>query len=303
MKFIVPVPITAATLTASNIAESVTGTPATDVVGVTTITPPVWSSTATYAIGDYCILTSTHKIYQCQVACTGSQPDLNLTGTLPKWEEISSTNRWRMFDAFGSTQSQKNDNIDVAITLSTPIDTIALIGLSGVSAIAITVNNAIGDAAVDTVITVTNKTDYIFSGFAQTFAGDSLNIVLIGATPATLVKISKLEIGNAFELGDINYGSTVGIIDYSLKKTDPWGNTTLTKRPFTKRITAKLIINNANLDVVNKRLSAFRATPVVWIGKDNLYTSLIVYGFYRDFDINISYPMESDCLLSIEGFN
>ena len=298
MKFIVPVPITAATLTASNIAESVTGTPATDVVGVTTITPPVWSSTATYAKNDYCILTSTHKIYQCQVACTGSQPDLNLT----KWEEISSTNRWRMFDAFGSTKSQKTDNIDVLITLSTPIDTIALIGLSGVDYILVSVINWVGDTSFETNITVTNKTDYIFSGFAQTFAGDILNITLV-SNFATLVQIGKLEIGNAFELGDINYGSTMGIIDYSLKKTDPWGNTTLTKRPFTKRITAKLIINNANLDVVYKRLSAFRATPVVWIGKDNLYTPLIVYGFYRDFDINISYPMQSDCSLSIEGFN
>jgi len=303
MKFIVPMPITAAMLTASNIAESVTGTPATDVVGVTTITPPVWSSTVTYAIDDYCILTSTHKIYQCQVACTGSQPDLNLTGTTPKWEEISSTNRWRMFDAFGSTKSQKNDNINVSITLSTPIDTIAFIGLSSVNAIAISVRNAIGDASVDTVITVTNKTDYIFSGFAQTFAGDMLNITLVGATYATLVQIGKLELGNAFELGDINYGSTVGIIDYSLKETDRWGNTTLTKKAFTKRITAKLIINNASLNVVDKRLSAFRATPVVWIGKDNLYTALIVYGFYRDFDINISYPMQSDCSLTIEGFN
>ena len=63
------------------------------------------------------------------------------------------------------------------------------------------------------------------------------------------------------------------------------------------------MIDKARLDAVESALSAYRATPLVWIGNDNLYTALIVYGFYRDFDINISYPAQSDCSLSIEGFN
>ena len=310
MKFIAPVPIVSAMLISSNIAESVLGTPATEYVGSATITPAVWSSTTSYAIGDYCVRTSTHKIYQSKIASNlNKTPESSLTGTTPAWTEISSTNRWKMFDAFGSTQSIKNnatgtdDSISIEVALTKSIDTIAFVGLSGVGFIIISIVSSAGDIVFESVVSVSGKTDYIAAGFAQTIDGDSLVIDLMPTTPTTTIKIAKLEVGKSVEIGGINYGSSVGIVDYSTKNTDPWGNTTLVKRAFTKRITAKLIIDNSRLDTVASQLAAYRSEPVVWVGNDNLYTSLIVYGFYRDFDINISYPKESDCSLNIEGFN
>ena len=310
MKFIVPVPITSAMLVSSNIPESISGTPATEYVGSATITPAIWSSSTSYAIGDYCVRTSTHKIYQSNIASNlNHTPESSLTGTTPAWKEISSTNRWKMFDAFGSTQSIQSNtvvhdkNIDVDIQLSDSIDTIALIGLSGCRSVYLSVVNSLGDTYNEQTISITNKTDYVIRLNQTTNPGDTLWLSLVPSTPATTIKIAKMEIGMAFELGDINYGSSVGIIDYSKKNTDEWGNTILIKRAFTKKITAKIVIDKARLDAVESALSAYRATPLVWIGNDNLYTALIVYGFYRDFDINISYPAQSDCSLSIEGFN
>ena len=50
-------------------------------------------------------------------------------------------------------------------------------------------------------------------------------------------------------------------------------------------------------------LADYRATPLVWIGSENAYQSLIVFGYYKDFEIDIAFPTVSYCTLSIEGMN
>jgi len=162
------------------------------------------------------------------------------------------------------------------------------------------INNQ-GYSTYDVRPSTVNKTDFVFTDVVA--AGWSTVIVTMEKSASNaIVKCGKLEIGNWVELGDINYGSSVGMIDYSTKNTDPWGNTTIVKRPFAKRISAKLTVLSSRLDYIDWLLTTYRSTPLVWIGTENIYTLLIVYGFYRDFDINISHPMDSDCSLTIEGF-
>ena len=47
-------------------------------------------------------------------------------------------------------------------------------------------------------------------------------------------------------------------------------------------------------------VAALRATPVLWIGSES-FESLTVYGFYKEFSIDIAYPTVSYCSLTIEG--
>ena len=47
-------------------------------------------------------------------------------------------------------------------------------------------------------------------------------------------------------------------------------------------------------------LSLLAYNPCVWVG-DERYSSTIIYGFYKDFDITIAYHLVSDCNLEIEG--
>ena len=108
-------------------------------------------------------------------------------------------------------------------------------------------------------------------------------------------------LGSCYDLGGTQYNATAGIVDYSAKSTDTFGNNTVTQRAYSKRMTAKLQIDNLIVDAVVNTLAAYRSTPIVWIGADNLYTSLIVYGFYKDFDVDIAYPTVSYCSLTIEG--
>ena len=50
-------------------------------------------------------------------------------------------------------------------------------------------------------------------------------------------------------------------------------------------------------------LYTLRATPAVWIASDEIRfeETLIVYGFYKDFSTEISYPTFSKCNIEIES--
>ncbi len=66
---------------------------------------PVWSASTTYAVGSRVILVSTHKIYESlQNANLNNSP---ATATA-FWNEVTPTNRWKLFDLSNSTQTTKS---------------------------------------------------------------------------------------------------------------------------------------------------------------------------------------------------
>jgi hypothetical protein len=103
----------------------------------------------------------------------------------------------------------------------------------------------------------------------------------------------------AFGAG-IQYGARVGIQDYSRKEKNDFGDTVLVERAFAKRANFDLILEKFETDQLQNFLAEIRATNALWIGSDE-YESTIVFGFYKSFDILISYPTRSDCSLEIEG--
>jgi hypothetical protein len=109
-----------------------------------------------------------------------------------------------------------------------------------------------------------------------------------------------LLVGRQLDLGDTEHGADVGIIDYSRKETDQFGVTSVVERAYAKRMTAKVVMDTTAIDVVLTALASLRATPVLWIGSE-IFDSLTVYGFYKEFSIDIAYPTVSYCSLTIEG--
>lgn len=108
--------------------------------------------------------------------------------------------------------------------------------------------------------------------------------------------------GTSTDLGTTQYGASAGIIDYSKKETDEFGTTTFIKRAFSKRMNVNLMLPSNNLYKVQKTLSDIRATPCVWIGSDSeTYKPLTMYGYYKDFSLEIPYPEYSYCSLQVEG--
>ena len=119
------------------------------------------------------------------------------------------------------------------------------------------------------------------------------------------VAIGELLVGIVYELGEqgMEQGAAVGIIDYSRKDTDnETGITTFTRRAFSKRMSGQFLLNNGQLNAVQRILADIRAVPSVFIGSEAAdYSPLIVYGFYRDFSIDIAYPTKSFCRIEVEG--
>ena len=119
------------------------------------------------------------------------------------------------------------------------------------------------------------------------------------------VAIGEMIAGTVYALGEeeMDQGATIGIIDYSRKDTDnETGKTTFTRRAFSKRMSGQFLLNNGQLNAVQRILADIRAVPSVFIGSEAAdYAPLIVYGFYRDFSIDIAYPTKSWCRIEVEG--
>lgn len=127
-----------------------------------------------------------------------------------------------------------------------------------------------------------------------------LDITIAG--DSSTAKIGGIVFGKQAFLGTTQYSPTIGIHDYSIKEVDAWGTWNVVERSFSKRANMDIVIEKAALNDVFRILSNYRTTLLVWIGSDDIaYSPLIIYGFYKDFSIVISYPTMAICSIEIEG--
>lgn len=278
-----------------------------------------WVSGTTYQVGDRVIRTTalTHSIYERVVAGAGTTaPEADAIN----WIRVGPTNRWAAFDDSPSTLSSNTEYLTYILKPGA-INSIALLELEGTE-VAI---NLYADGAQqyfgynDLLNTenIGNWYEYFYEPFYyQTNLavsdlvnaslldlpqyGDTILCITVRKAGST-AKVGIVATGLVYELGKTQNGMSVGIVDYSRKDTDAYGNTVLIRRKFSRRIRATFFLYSSKVDVVANLLTQYRATPVVWIGADANYSSLVVYGFYRDWDIGIPNNIGSSCSIEIEG--
>ena len=269
-----------------------------------------------YNVGDRCIVTTGyHKIYEAIQPVTSTPNTTTPPHTLTThWVEVGPTNRWAAFDTSGGTFSYSSGaNIVFSFTMDRATS-IALVELTArsvrIQATAPGYPNYydqtynLGDRAV-----INNWYDYFT---ADSFLATELIITDIPAIPATTFTITiennsnPLQVGNFIagtniEMGNTKYGAKIGIIDYSKKEVNEFGKATIVKRTFSKKMDVTLDVDNGIVDSVAARLNYLRSTPCLWVGANGAFESLTVYGFYRDYSVEIAYPTHSICSLQIEG--
>lgn len=135
----------------------------------------------------------------------------------------------------------------------------------------------------------------------------NLSLRAIIAYPDAEVKCGGFVPGLATTLGATVYGAETGIINYSKKTVDDFGNTTITVRSYSKRGTFKVAVRGTSsasvaerADSVSNTMARLRDTPVVYQGTDE-YASTWVFGFQRDFNVSIDYLTQSYLNLEVEG--
>lgn len=276
---------------------------------------PEYSATTAYALDDIVVnasgMSPTHHAYQ-------SLTDGNLGHALSDsayWLDLGPTNPYRMFDQSIGTVTTGATGIDVTVTSPTRVDGLALFGLDA-DQVRVIVTNVLLGTVYDQTYSLTSDSgvntwyDYFTEEIVS--VGDLVLTdlppvntatveVIISATGGGAVSAGALILGQTRELGlGAFYGAEGGIIDYSRKTTDDFGNTSLVERSFAKRHSFKSMLDNGEIDAVFTMLAQYRATPVVWVGTD-IYEMTWLYGWARDWSIAISYPTQSLLTLEIEG--
>lgn len=275
-----------------------------------------WSSSATYAIGARVILASTHRIYE---SLQGSNLNKNPATEAAWWIEVSPTNRWKVFDLSNNSQTVFPGNsppsINYTVTLGEAIGVLAILNLTGASSIAVTMTDPIYGTVYNRTFDISQvpiqPTWWHWFFGARSAASNQVIIQDIPAYPNASISVSisgntSLAVGvilfgqaNQFSLG-MKYGARLGIQDYSRKETNDFGDTVFVERAFAKRATYDVFLDNAEVDLLQNYLSSIRAKPVLWIGS-NVFEATIIFGFYKNFDILLSYTDHAECSLEIEG--
>jgi hypothetical protein len=297
MKVIKPTPVTSAMILSTNVVEAYAN----------------WSAATTYA-KDAFVDYQTHYYKSLVNSNLNNIPDV-VGSTF--WEFVGPDNKHAMFDGQVSTSSTRATSPMIVTIAPGIVNSLAMIDLVGSS---VTIAMRDGGAG-PTVYTRTISLDgsiildwynYFFEPFVQL-----AEVVLTDLPPyfngqitMTLssggaVSIGEMLVGTVYELGEdgMEQGANVGIIDYSLKETDKDTQvTTFVRRAYSKRMSGQFLLDNVRLNQVQRVLADIRSVPSVFIGSEAVdYAPLIVYGFYRDFSIDIAYPTKSFCRIEVEG--
>ena len=296
LKVIKPIPVTDAMLISTDVTEA---------------DYAAWSSDTTYALGDRVIVVADHAIYESlQASNTNHTPNVSPTW----WIKVSPTNCWKLFDTSNSTQTVKATSMTYTLKPGNAITAFAALNLTGATSIRVRLVDTTYGTVYDktTSLLPLPRTADWWAWFFGIRSAPSLNVLtdlpsfpganlIVDFTGTTDLAVGVLLFGQATPIGiGVEYGAKVGIQDYSRKETNDYGDFVLVQRAYAKRASFNTKLNSETTDSVQSLLVNLRATPCLWIGS-SLYESTIIYGFYKDFDINISYPTYSDCSIEIEG--
>lgn len=294
LRIVQPQPVTDSVLLATDVAESAF---------------PIWSAGTTYALRARVHLVSTHKVYESTIAGNiGNNP----AGTL-QWVEVGPTNRWALFDRSNSTQTVKSTSFFYQLAPVNAFNAVALLGLNGAQTLRVRVDHATLGSLYDQTLDLTILP--VQAGWWEWFYGERRGPTLavladvpgiigsqlrIDVTGTTALAAGVLVFGQAKEIGLlVQQGARVGIQDYSRKEVNEFGDTVLVQRAFARRASFDLPIKAELVDEAIDYLASIRATPCLFVAPR--YESAVIYGFYKEFDVNIAYSAVSECSLQVEG--
>lgn len=228
------------------------------------------------------------------------------------WIEVGPTNRWAMFDtAVGSKTSGATPL--TAVVDPGIVNSLALLDLEGTSVDISMTDGALGPTVFSRSVTLGDAAeildwyDYFFadieprtSVIITDLPAYSAGRLTVTVNAATTAKCGTLAVGALVTLGNTLASPVISIQDFSKKETDDFGLTSVVERSYAKRIEARFWLPMKRVDYAAVKLAAVRAVPVVWIA-DNVLDSLLAYGFFRDWGIDVSYPDYCEAAITIEG--
>lgn len=275
-----------------------------------------WNPATIYSAGAQAIVFQNYnKVYES----IGTTPAGQFPPAHPEyWIDQGATNRWRMFDMTVGPEKQtvstdSSNIINVLLEVDQVVTSVSLFNMEA-NNVRIIMRDEFGTIVYDhyeDLLQETPSSDWWSFFFATrssiktlvltdlpTVKPSTIEMILDGdAFPA---KIGKMIVGEAVEIGCARYGTSVGIVDFSRKERDDFGNNFILERRYIDRADFDVQIPTSSIDSVKALLTSLRATPTLYIG-DEQFASTVIYGFYRDFSIIISGPKRSDLTIQVES--
>lgn len=278
---------------------------------------PEWNAATSYTVGQRVMraVSGVHRNFENLIAgVNATLPELATTGATPRWLDLGATNRWAMFDSKIGTVSSVTMDLTQVLTPGS-ISGLAALGLTG-RTLQVQVKDVTGGTVVyDKTVSldgtlITSFYDWFFEDYQQLsdvtltdlpsqYYNPEVTFKILGSST---VGCGTYTLGKTYTLGQSQYGATVGIISYSVKQADVFGNITVVKRQNSKRNNLKLMTDKTLFNRTYKLLADLDSVPCIYIGAEALgYEPLIVYGFWKDFSIDVSYPTMNLTNIEIEG--
>lgn len=228
--------------------------------------------------------------------------------TQPRWLDIGPNNTWAMFDGYNGTQTVNSAGVDVTIQSNKIVNAIGFHDLEG-SELTVQVYDGATLRYEQTFNLVDNSVVVDYYTF---FFGERrrLSDMVIEGLPEDILApkirvfgptaIGNMVIGQSYEIGAFTYGMTVGQVSYSVWETNEFGNYRRVYRRPVKKAQGTAIISNDRIDGIRTVLGEYDATPIFWKLTDG-YSSTVIYGPYREFEIEIAHACQSIVSLEVEA--
>lgn len=280
MNILIPLEITDAMLSSCTVAEPAAGETA-------------WSA-GTYAVGDRRIRTSTHRIYECVAAVSGSTPP---ESDATHWLDAGPTARWAALDTYISTQTTATTSVSFVLRPGF-FDAVALYGLTGTQ-LQITLKDAPGGTVVhtETVLLEEDPLDWWDWAFGPAraltkwfvrdlvpYADPELTITVSSGTGEP-VGIGLIVVGSltpmvdASTWGGTQQGATASPQTFSYINVDEFGNTTIRRRRAATDMQFKVAMPRERADYALALVQRVLDVPAAWIATDATgYQGLNVFG-------------------------
>ena len=271
-----------------------------------------WDSGTTYSNGDLVTYKVGYKnyIYQSQAdSNTGVRPTSDET----KWLNIGAINLWRCL--YGATENKTEHEGDFSITFNTnKADFVYLIGVNAKKAkIEIFDDNDTLLQTEEEDLQYKNAAswkDYWFKdfNFRNTY-GIYTNIgfrykAKITLESETIARLGNIIIGKSFDIGQLLWNPSVGILDFSkLERDASFGDVDLKQGSFAKRADIVVKVDTARSDAIETFLTAIRGTEVLILADERIdgFDSLKIRGFVRDHDVALQGPNKSEITIQVRG--
>jgi hypothetical protein len=242
------------------------------------------------------------------------RPDVGAIADPPTWLDLGFINPLRMFDNKLDSRTTAPSPLVIEIETGRITNGLALFNLAA-SSVQVTYTDPVdglvydsGDIGLLDNSGVRTWYDFFFEPYSRRsdFARLDLPAYTDGTITITLTNnegdaaVGEIVAGSIYRIGEAQFGSSAGILDFSRKEQDQFGRFDIVKRRFSKRAEYDAVIDPATGGNIQRTLAQYRAAPVVWIG-DESKEETIVYGFFREFDILLDNPAFTAVTITVEG--